>query len=89
MTTEAVTVEMDMAIVHEGRQYKRGDRLAMTRGEALDLQALAFAHVVEEVEVPRQETESGAGDGDQPEPRPTRTVSRNRYLRRDRRDEGP
>jgi hypothetical protein len=92
MTSETVTVEMDVALVHEGKVYKRGDRLAMTQGDALDLQALAFAHVIKGAvqEVRDQDSEQpDAEQGDKPEPRPVRSVSRNRYMRRDRRDETP
>jgi len=85
MAKEAVTVEIDMALVHEGQLYKRGDRLTMERGDALDLQALAFAHVIGEV--PTEPEQPGAAEGEVPDPRPVRSASRNRYLRRDRRDE--
>lgn len=72
---EPVQVEADLAFIHEGRQYRRGDRLDVSKSEALDLQALAIAHIV--VEKPE-------ADGAEPT-RPVRTGSKNRYLRRDQR----
>lgn len=80
MTLQTVTVEADAAFVHEGRAYHRGDRLPMSRDDALDLQALALAHIVV-IE------ESGAGGNAAASPsrsqKTPRSGPRNRYLRRD------
>jgi hypothetical protein len=85
MTKPVVTIIAEAAFVHEGRSVIRGDRLDMSRDDALDLQALALARIVPKEDV---EVVTVVGTAEE-QPKPRRTASRNRYLRRDaRRDEG-